>query len=100
MRVSRFILSVLGIALLIGALNTVSLQATAPKQGPTLLTLQRVGTSSFASAPMATDVGGVPDEIDSALNGGDADSGDGAGLGVAINQSLPGTVTGNGRPVN
>jgi hypothetical protein len=100
MRFSRGLLSVLGIALLLGVLNTVSLQATPPQQGPTLVTLQRIGTSSFASAPMATDVSGVPDEIDAALNGGDADSGNGGGVGVAINQSLPGTVTGNGRPVS
>jgi len=100
MRFSRGLLSVLGIALLLGVLNTVSLQATPPQQGPTLVTLQRIGTSSFASAPMATDVSGVPDEIDVALNGGDADSGNGGGVGVAINQSLPGTVTGNGRPVS
>jgi hypothetical protein len=98
MRFSHVFLSVLGIALLIGVLNTVSVKATPPQQGPTLLTLQRVGTSSFASAPMATDVSGVPDEIDAALNGGDAESGNGAG--TVINQSLPGTTTGNGRPVS
>jgi hypothetical protein len=62
--------------------------------------LQRVGTSSFASAPPATDVGGVPDEIDSALNGGDADGNNGSDAGVGINRSLPGTTTGHGRPVS
>jgi hypothetical protein len=65
-----------------------------------VLTLQRVGASSFASAPPATDVSGVPDEIDAALNGGDADGGNGSGLGTTINRSLPGTTTGHGRPVN
>jgi hypothetical protein len=62
--------------------------------------LQRVGTSSFASAPPATDVGGVPDEIDSALNGGDADGNNGSDAGVGINRSLPGTTTGHGTPVS
>jgi hypothetical protein len=98
MRFCRFLFTVLGIVLLIGVLGTISIQATPSQQGPTLLKLQRVGTSSFASAPMATDVSGVPDEIDAALNGGDADNGSGTGL--MINQSLPGTVTGIGRSVN
>jgi hypothetical protein len=49
---------------------------------------------------MATDVSGVPDEIDSALNGGDADSGNGSGAGIGINRSVPGTTTGNGKPVS
>ncbi len=101
MRFSRLLLLVLGIAVLIGVLNTISVKATPPQQGPTLLTLQRVGTSSFASAPMATDVSGVPDEIDAALNGGDdADSSNGSGLGIAINRSLPGTKTGKGKAVS
>src|SRR5258708_9887129 len=101
MRFSRILLLVLGIAVLIGVLNTISVKATPPQQGPTLLTLQRVGTSSFASAPMAADVSGVPDEIDAALNGGDdADSSNGSGLGIAINRSLPGTKTGKGKAVS
>src|SRR6267143_2757269 len=100
MRFSRLLLSVLGIALLIGVLNSVSVKATPPQQGPTLLTLQRVGTSSFASAPMATDVSGVPDETDAALNGDDADSNNGSGVGIAINRSLPGTSSGKGASVS
>jgi hypothetical protein len=100
MRFSRALLSVLGIALLIGVLNTVSIEATPPQQGPTRLKLQRVGTSSFASAPMATDVSGLPDEIDAAVNGGDADGNNGSAAGVGINRSLPGTKTGNGKPVS
>jgi hypothetical protein len=75
-------------------------QAATPQQGPTTLTLQRVGSSSFASAPMATDTFGIPDEIDSAVNGGDADGGDNGGPGIGINRSLPGTTTGNGRIVS
>jgi hypothetical protein len=62
--------------------------------------LQRIGTSSFASAPMASDVSGVPDEIDAALNGDDADSGNGSGVGISINRSLPGTKPGKGSRVS
>jgi hypothetical protein len=49
---------------------------------------------------MATDVSGVPDEIDSALNGGDADGNNGTDAGIGINRSLPGTTTGKGKPVS
>jgi hypothetical protein len=94
MKFTRLLISLFGIALLIGVL---SLSANAAQQAPVTLTLQRLGTSSFASAPMATDVSGVPDEIDTALNG-DADNGTDAG--IAINRSLPGTTTGHGKTVN
>jgi hypothetical protein len=62
MRFSRVLISALCIALLIGVLNTVCVEAAPPQQGPTVLRLQRVGTSSFASAPMATDISGLPDD--------------------------------------
>jgi hypothetical protein len=75
-------------------------QAATPQQGPTTLPLQRVGTSSFASSPAATDTSGLPDEIDVAVNGGDADGGDNGGPGIGINRSLPGTTTGSGRIVS
>jgi hypothetical protein len=91
------LISLFGIALLIGVLCPISTEGANSQQGPVTQTLQRVGTSSFASAPMATDVSGVPDEIDTALNG-DADNGTDAG--VAINRSLPGTTTGHGKTVN
>src|SRR2546430_10745861 len=100
MRLSRVLISALGIALLIDVLNTVSVEAAPPQQGPTMLTLKRVGSSSFASAPMATDISGLPDEIDAAVNGGDADGTDGSAAGVRINRSLPGIKTGNGKPVS
>jgi hypothetical protein len=89
--------SLSGMALLIAVLCAISTIPANSQQAPVTLTLQRGGTSSFASAPMATDVGGVPDEIDTALNG-DADNG--TDFGVAINRSLPGTTTGHGQPVN
>jgi hypothetical protein len=75
-------------------------QAATPQQAPTTLKLQRVGSSSFASAPMATDISGLPDEIDAAVNGGDSDGGDNGGPGIGINRSLPGTTTGSGRIVS
>jgi len=49
---------------------------------------------------MATDISGLPDEIDSAVNGGDADGGNGSDVGITINRSLPGTHTGQGKPVS
>src|SRR6516225_9555193 len=101
MRFGRVLISALGIALLIGVLSTASVDAIPPQQGPVTLKLQRIGTSSFASAPMATDVSGVPDEIDAALNGDDADGDGGDGFqAIGINRSLPGTTTGHGKSTN
>ncbi|MGH9714880.1 MAG: hypothetical protein ACRD5M_16420 [Candidatus Acidiferrales bacterium] len=100
MRFSRVVIAALGVALLIGVLSTISVKATSPQQGLVTVQLQRVGTSSFASAPMATDVAGIPDEIDAAVNGDDSDGGSGTGLGISINRSLPGTATGKGNSVN
>jgi hypothetical protein len=90
--------SALGTAIVIGGLSTISF-AAAPK-GPAILTLQRKGTSSFASALPATDVSGALNEIDSAVNGGDADGGDGSEAGVGINRTLPGATTGHGKTVS
>jgi hypothetical protein len=100
MRFSRVLFSALGIALLIGGLGTVSVEAVSPQQAQVMVPLQRVGASSFGSAPMATDISGLPDEIDSAVNGGDADGGTGIDLGTTINRSLPGTHTGKGKSVS
>ncbi|MDP9159162.1 MAG: hypothetical protein M3O09_02895 [Acidobacteriota bacterium] len=94
MRSSRFFISALSMALLIGLLHTISAKAATSQSGPVKLTLQRLGASSFASAPMATDVSGLPDEIDSAVNGGDADGGNGDVLAIGLNRSLPGTSPG------
>jgi hypothetical protein len=86
------------VALLTGLLGTFAVA----QQGPVTLNLQQVGKSSFAAAPMAADVSGLPDEIDSAVNGGDAgdDVSNGTFLGTQINRSLPGTQTGLGKPVS
>jgi hypothetical protein len=48
MKFNRLLMSSIGITLLIGALGAVSVEAAPPQQGPVTLTLQRVGTSSFA----------------------------------------------------
>lgn len=100
MRWGRMLILGLSLALLMGVLGTSSLEAAQLQQGPVTLTLQRIGTSSFASAPMATDVTGATNEIDPAMNGGDADGNGGSDAGIGINRSLPGTTTGKGKPVS
>ena len=64
----------------------------------TKITLQRIGTSSFASAPATNDFATQPDEIDTATLG-DTNSGDGENDSAGVNRTLPGTVTGHGKPV-
>ncbi len=98
MRFGRLLVFPFAMALLIGVLNIVSAKAASAQQ-PVTLKLQRVGTNSFASAPMATD-SGLPDEIDATVNGGDADGNNGDSAGIGLNRSLPGTTTGKGRTVN
>jgi hypothetical protein len=100
MRFTRLFVSPFGLAL-IGVLGLVSVQAVPAQQGPVTVPLQRVGSSSFASLPMATDVSGVPDEIDAAVNGGDADgNSDNGSPTIGLNRSLPSTTTGHGKPVS
>jgi hypothetical protein len=80
----------------------VGLQATdgsaAQPGAPVKLTLQRIGTSSFASAPATNNYATQPDEIDAATLG-DTDSGGGDNEKSGVNRTLPGAVTGHGRPV-
>ena len=99
MRFTRPLLSPFNL-ILIGVLAVLLIQAAPAQQGPVTVPIQRVGSSSFASAAMATDVSGVPDEIDAALNGGDADgnSPDGSQT-IGINRSLPTTTTGHGNGI-
>lgn len=63
--------------------------------------LTRIGSSSFASAPTATDTSTQADEIDATVSGGDADSAIGSGDNgsTSIDRSLPGATTGNGRAI-
>jgi len=100
MKVIRTLVSPFSL-LLMSMLWVVLVQSSLAQQGPVAVPLQRVGSSSFASAPMATDVSGVPDEIDAAVNGGDADGNgeDGSGV-IGLNRSLPGTTTGHGKPTS
>ena len=98
MRFSRAVVPALAIALPLGVLNIHSVQAAA-QQGPVTVPLQRLGSSSFASAPIA-DVSGLPDEIDDTVNGDDSDGGNPTAMGIPLNRSLPGTTTGNGKPVS
>jgi len=93
MRFGRLVIFSLAIALLIGVLNTVSVNAASTQQ-PLTLKLERVGTSSFASAPMAAD-SGLPDEIDSTVNGGDSDGNNGSGPWDGFTSYV---VFGSGRP--
>ncbi len=96
----RFFILVLGTAIVIALSGTAPapVNAASVQLKPVTVTLQRVGTSSFASAPAATNVTTGADEIDSAVNGGDTDGASDGG--IEINRSLPGTTTGAGRPVS
>src|SRR5215469_7432474 len=63
--------------------------------------LTHVGNASFAAGPTATDFSTQPNEIDTTLLGNDADASlGGPGDEGGINRSIPGTTTGNGRPVS
>jgi hypothetical protein len=97
MKLYRIITAKFGVMLLI-SLGATMANAAAPTS-PVTLTLERVGTSSFASAPAGTDFTTQADEIDAATNGDDADSGGGDDKGSGVNRTLPGTVTGHGKPV-
>jgi hypothetical protein len=67
--------------------------------GPVTIPLIKGGSSSFASAPYASDLGSPDDQFDEAVMG-DADGSGGDDADEGINRTLPGAVTGNGRPVN
>ncbi len=84
------------VALLTGLLGTSSVA----QQGPVTVQFQRIGKSSFASAPMATVVSGLPDEMDSALDSGDADSSTDSFVGTKTNRPMPGAKPGHGKSVN
>jgi hypothetical protein len=76
--------------------------AHAASISPQTVQLTRVGAASFGSAPMATDVSGLPDEIDAALNGDEADANNGGGGGdeSGVNRTLPGVKTGHGKVIS
>ena len=75
--------------------------AHAASISPQTVPLTRVGAASFDSGPTATDTSTQPNEIDDVTNSGDADSGGvGDGGDTGVNSTLPGAVTGNGRPIS
>ena len=106
MRIAKrhLLLTVSGVAVLsmvvatVASFHTTSAQAAGLRSEQVPLT--RIGTSSFASGPIATDTSTQADEIDSTVNGGDADGSDGSDGTTAINRTLPGAVTGNGRVIS
>src|SRR6476620_3349030 len=101
MRFSRVLFSALGLALLICLLSTSPVEAGSPQITAVQVPLQRIGSSSFASLPPASDVSGLPaDEIDSALEGGDANGGNGDDHQSGVDRTLPGTHTGRGQVVS
>src|SRR5690242_8040687 len=64
--------------------------------------LTRVGSSSFASAPPATDQSTQANEIDAATLGNDADANDGGGddSDSGINRTPLGAKTGHGKTIS
>ncbi len=101
MRFSRVLFSALGLALLICLLSTSPVEAVSPQVTAVKVPLKRIGSTSFAALPVAKDVSGVAaDEIDTALEGGDADGGNGADHQSGVDRTLPGTRTGKGKVVS
>ena len=87
-------------ALLVLAAVSASATGAASTMTPTVVPLTMVGSTSFT--PSGGGPGGpVVDtaEIDQATNG-DTDSGDGEDFGEGVNRTLPGAVTGKGKPVS
>jgi hypothetical protein len=97
MKLDRIVASGFTLVLFV-ALHAITANAAAPA-GPVQLTLERVGTSSFASAPAGTDFTTQADEMDAATNGDDADSGAGGDDSSGVNRTPSGAVTGHGKPV-
>src|ERR1700676_300823 len=83
--------------ILVAALQATDSSAAQPA-APVKLTLQRAGTSSFASAPATNNYATQPDEIDASTLG-DTDSGGGDNEHSGVNRTLPGAVSGHGKPV-
>lgn len=80
------------LAVLVGA-------AVAHADGPVAVAITKVGTSSFASAPYATDSDTQNDQIDLSLIG-DADGSGGDNTFQGVTRTPVGAITGNGRSIN
>ena len=101
MRFSRLVFCALGLALLICLLNTSPVQAASQKINGVQVPLTRVGTSSFASLPPATNLSDqIGDEVDTSLEGGDVSGGNGEDHQSGVDRTLPGTHPGRGLSVN
>jgi len=85
-------------AFLFAALQSAESSAAQPG-APVKLTLQKIGATSFAAAPPTTDFTTKSNEIDDSLDSGDADNGAGDDDFGGVNRTLPGAVTGHGKPV-
>ena len=88
------------LSLLLGAFVFFHGSVRAASMSGQTIPLIRIGSASFASAPAATDFSSQGDEIDAALNGGDAADGGTDGIDAGVNRTLPGAVQGNGKAVN
>jgi len=77
-----------------------SAESSAAQPGAAVkLRLQKIGATSFAAAPPTTDFTTKSNEIDDSLDSGDADNGAGDDDFGGVNRTLPGAVTGHGKPV-
>ena len=65
---------------------------------PTTVPLTKVGSATLTTAPGTNDPVTIKDEIDTATVG-DADSGNGDDDEGGVNRTVPGTVTGKGKPI-
>src|SRR5215467_12533726 len=99
------LLTLSGLAVLSVVLATVISFRSSGAQASAIISeqvpLTQVGSSSFDSAPTATDTSTQADEIDQTVISGDADSAIGDDEGnTSINRTLPGVTSGNGRAIN
>ena len=85
-------------AFLFAALQSAESSAAQPG-AQVKLRLQKIGATSFAAAPPTTDFTTKSNEIDDSLDSGDADNGAGDDDFGGVNRTLPGAVTGHGKPV-
>lgn len=92
-------LSRLTLALMLAGFVSAVGVGTAHADGPVSVAISKVGTTSFGSAPYATDSDTQSDQIDLSLMGDvDGTGGDDAFQGVT--RTLVGAITGNGRSIN
>jgi hypothetical protein len=86
-------------AVLLAVLVGAAAVTVAHADGPVSVAIAKVGTSSFASAPYATDSDTQNDQIDLSLMG-DADGSGGDDSFQGVTRAPVGAITGNGRSIN